>query len=201
MVISIESTNTNGVVAEKTLKELNDLINWNSHEEHDKTQSKRLYLSPKNSISSQSIYRKRETTSKEEQQEKHKTAEKRRRDEMNEVIERLKSLLPASDKEKMTKVTILQDTSEYLFRIQVLAARLLQENKNLKSALQSQSSNAQTMRGSSPVSSDSAKDSAETSKKRKITPDSSTKSTGRFIMDGSRVILVFFTYILLINFF
>lgn len=51
---------------------------------------------------------------------------------MNEIIEKLKQLLPPSGREtKMTKITVLQETAEYVTKVQDLCIKLIRENKNI----------------------------------------------------------------------
>lgn len=69
---------------------------------------------------------------KEAQNDRHKVTEKLRRNEMNDLIDRLRKLLPINQDSKMTKMTILNEGVEYLTRIQGLCVQLLLENKRLK---------------------------------------------------------------------
>lgn len=101
------------------MEEILQLISWKT-DQHERVTAPKV---------------KRESCTKESQQEKHKTAEKKRRNDMNELIERLKNLLPPSDSKdaKMTKLAVLQDTAEYLCQVQDLCVKLLRENKNVTS--------------------------------------------------------------------
>eukprot|EP01122_Echinamoeba_exundans_P014433 TRINITY_DN6531_c0_g1_i1.p1 TRINITY_DN6531_c0_g1~~TRINITY_DN6531_c0_g1_i1.p1 ORF type:complete len:834 (-),score=246.07 TRINITY_DN6531_c0_g1_i1:3415-5916(-) len=104
------------------------------------------------------------------QKAKHNVAEKRRRSEMNEAIDRIKVLLPTKEdagitpvlpnapQQKPTKVSVLMDAAEYIESVQALCCQLAEENQSLqednsrlKSELAALRVTEQWSAGSSPV--------------------------------------------------
>lgn len=80
------------------------------------------------------------------QKAKHNVAEKRRRSEMNDAIDRIKVLLPTKEDEeiaagvgaaptasaqKPTKVSVLMDAADYIESVQALCCQLAEENQAL----------------------------------------------------------------------
>lgn len=63
---------------------------------------------------------------------KHKTSEKKRRDDMNEMIEKLRTILPINKDTKLTKLNILNETADYIERLQQLSLQLIKEKKELE---------------------------------------------------------------------
>lgn len=127
--------------------------------------------------------RRRETLgqgNKESQQEKHKFAEKKRRNDMNELLDKLKSIVPVSVRDpssfpastnastfKPTKIQILQDTVEYVTRLHSLCVQLISQNSSLQ---------AQLVATQSSSSSIAISDSTSTTRKRHASADSSSNS-------------------------
>jgi uncharacterized protein with von Willebrand factor type A (vWA) domain len=150
----------------------------------------------------QSGCRKRDIGNKESQQEKHKSAEKKRRSDMNDLIERLKSLLPPrlpsschvdKDKDKATKITILQEVVEYFSRIQTLALQLLKENSSLHSELTACKKQIELLQQQIKV--DSPYSGGVFPKKRKADPfhhlqQETKKNIQNYVVDGSRAVVV-----------
>mmetsp|Transcript_24150 Transcript_24150/g.33863 ORF Transcript_24150/g.33863 Transcript_24150/m.33863 type:complete len:921 (+) Transcript_24150:34-2796(+) len=134
-------------------------------------------------------------STKEIQQEKHKISEKQRRTEMNDLLDRLKQLLPhahTAEAQKMTKIAILSDTVDYVTKLQELCKQLLQENRQLK-AQHNTSSSGITTASSAPVAI-GRKATAQpqpveegASKKRKL---GLVAGVQQKIMDGSRAIFL-----------
>jgi hypothetical protein len=109
------------------------------------------------------------------QKAKHNVAEKRRRSEMNEAIDRIKVLLPTKEdagitpvipntpQQKPTKVSVLMDAAEYIESVQALCCQLAEENQTLqednatlKSELAALRVTEQWSAGSSPVAAPAA---------------------------------------------
>lgn len=67
------------------------------------------------------------------QRQQHSNREKKRRNEMNEAIESLKLLLPQSDKNRfrVTKVSVLNESIEYIQRIKELCMVLAKDKREL----------------------------------------------------------------------
>jgi hypothetical protein len=67
------------------------------------------------------------------QKAKHNVAEKKRRSEMNDAIDRIKVLLPQREETgvKATKVSVLLETADYIEKVQELCCRLAEENQTL----------------------------------------------------------------------
>ncbi|XP_005168525.1 transcription factor AP-4 isoform X2 [Danio rerio] len=70
--------------------------------------------------------------------------ERRRMQSINAGFQSLKTLIPHSDGEKLSKAAILQQTAEYIFSLEQEKTRLLQQNTQLKRYIQKEFS------GSSP---------------------------------------------------
>ncbi|XP_036393815.1 transcription factor AP-4-like isoform X2 [Megalops cyprinoides] len=70
--------------------------------------------------------------------------ERRRMQSINAGFQSLKTLIPHSDGEKLSKAAILQQTAEYIFSLEQEKTRLLQQNTQLKRFIQ------QEFSGSSP---------------------------------------------------
>ncbi|CAK6962989.1 transcription factor AP-4 isoform X2 [Scomber scombrus] len=62
--------------------------------------------------------------------------ERRRMQSINAGFQSLKTLIPHSDGEKLSKAAILQQTAEYIFTLEQEKTRLLQQNNQLKRILQ-----------------------------------------------------------------
>ncbi|XP_007556454.1 transcription factor AP-4 isoform X1 [Xiphophorus hellerii] len=71
--------------------------------------------------------------------------ERRRMQSINAGFQSLKTLIPHSDGEKLSKAAILQQTAEYIFTLEQEKTRLLQQNSQLKRIIQ-----VQELSGSSP---------------------------------------------------
>uniref|UniRef100_G3PBJ8 Transcription factor AP-4 n=1 Tax=Gasterosteus aculeatus aculeatus TaxID=481459 RepID=G3PBJ8_GASAC len=69
--------------------------------------------------------------------------ERRRMQSINSGFQSLKTLIPHSDGEKLSKAAILQQTAEYIFTLEQEKTRLLQQNSQLKRI-------SQELSGSSP---------------------------------------------------
>ncbi|XP_074553153.1 transcription factor AP-4 isoform X2 [Halichoeres trimaculatus] len=69
--------------------------------------------------------------------------ERRRMQSINAGFQSLKTLIPHSDGEKLSKAAILQQTSDYIFTLEQEKTRLLQQNSQLKRIIQE-------LNGSSP---------------------------------------------------
>eukprot|EP01118_Nematostelium_gracile_P003110 TRINITY_DN1354_c0_g1_i2.p1 TRINITY_DN1354_c0_g1~~TRINITY_DN1354_c0_g1_i2.p1 ORF type:complete len:724 (-),score=123.95 TRINITY_DN1354_c0_g1_i2:31-2202(-) len=89
---------------------------------------KRIEWSPED-FSERSIKRRRENRSREAQQEKHKSQEKKRRSDINRIIDRMRSTVPLPDS-KLTKITVLHVVEEYLNRLETLCIQLLRQEAN-----------------------------------------------------------------------
>ncbi|XP_070552589.1 transcription factor AP-4-like [Ptychodera flava] len=61
--------------------------------------------------------------------------ERRRMQSINSGFQSLKTLLPHSDGEKLSKAAILQQTSDYIFNLEQDKTRLLQQNTQMKAML------------------------------------------------------------------
>lgn len=96
-----------------------------------------------NDSGSGSAPRKHKRKRGEVQKAKHNVAEKRRRSEMNEAIDRIKVLLPTKEDagtpllpntsaQKPTKVSVLMDAAEYIESVQALCCQLAEENQALQ---------------------------------------------------------------------
>ncbi|KAL4648690.1 transcription factor AP-4-like [Arapaima gigas] len=70
--------------------------------------------------------------------------ERRRMQSINAGFQSLKTLIPHSDGEKLSKAAILQQTAEYIFSLEQEKTRLLQQNNQLRHLIQ------QELSGSSP---------------------------------------------------
>ncbi|XP_078125841.1 transcription factor AP-4 [Sander vitreus] len=62
--------------------------------------------------------------------------ERRRMQSINSGFQSLKTLIPHSDGEKLSKAAILQQTAEYIFTLEQEKTRLLQQNSQLKRIIQ-----------------------------------------------------------------
>ncbi|XP_035510221.1 transcription factor AP-4 isoform X2 [Morone saxatilis] len=62
--------------------------------------------------------------------------ERRRMQSINAGFQSLKTLIPHSDGEKLSKAAILQQTAEYIFTLEQEKTRLLQQNSQLKRIIQ-----------------------------------------------------------------
>ncbi|KAF3700174.1 Transcription factor AP-4 Activating enhancer-binding protein 4 [Channa argus] len=62
--------------------------------------------------------------------------ERRRMQSINAGFQSLKTLIPHSDGEKLSKAAILQQTAEYIFSLEQEKTRLLQQNSQLKRIIQ-----------------------------------------------------------------
>ncbi|KAF0032700.1 hypothetical protein F2P81_014990 [Scophthalmus maximus] len=62
--------------------------------------------------------------------------ERRRMQSINSGFQSLKTLIPHSDGEKLSKAAILQQTSDYIFTLEQEKTRLLQQNSQLKRIIQ-----------------------------------------------------------------
>ncbi|XP_076121008.1 transcription factor AP-4 isoform X1 [Alosa pseudoharengus] len=62
--------------------------------------------------------------------------ERRRMQSINSGFQSLKTLIPHSDGEKLSKAAILQQTTEYIFSLEQEKTRLLQQNNQLKRFIQ-----------------------------------------------------------------
>uniref|UniRef100_A0A674CKC5 Transcription factor AP-4 n=1 Tax=Salmo trutta TaxID=8032 RepID=A0A674CKC5_SALTR len=62
--------------------------------------------------------------------------ERRRMQSINSGFQSLKTLIPHSDGEKLSKAAILQQTAEYIFALEQEKTRLLQQNSQLKRFIQ-----------------------------------------------------------------
>ncbi|KAM6966299.1 transcription factor AP-4 isoform 2-T2 [Tautogolabrus adspersus] len=62
--------------------------------------------------------------------------ERRRMQSINSGFQSLKTLIPHSDGEKLSKAAILQQTAEYIFTLEQEKTRLLQQNNQLKRIIQ-----------------------------------------------------------------
>ncbi|KAM9392130.1 transcription factor AP-4 [Pholidichthys leucotaenia] len=62
--------------------------------------------------------------------------ERRRMQSINAGFQALKTLIPHSDGEKLSKAAILQQTAEYIFTLEQEKTRLLQQNSQLKRIIQ-----------------------------------------------------------------
>ncbi|XP_067089052.1 transcription factor AP-4 [Osmerus mordax] len=62
--------------------------------------------------------------------------ERRRMQSINSGFQSLKTLIPHSDGEKLSKAAILQQTAEYIFSLEQEKTRLLQQNNQLKRFIQ-----------------------------------------------------------------
>ncbi|XP_016896335.1 transcription factor AP-4 [Cynoglossus semilaevis] len=62
--------------------------------------------------------------------------ERRRMQSINAGFQSLKTLIPHSDGEKLSKAAILQQTSDYIFTLEQEKTRLLQQNNQLKRIIQ-----------------------------------------------------------------
>ncbi|XP_034750285.1 transcription factor AP-4 [Etheostoma cragini] len=62
--------------------------------------------------------------------------ERRRMQSINSGFQSLKTLIPHSDGEKLSKAAILQQTTEYIFTLEQEKTRLLQQNSQLKRIIQ-----------------------------------------------------------------
>ncbi|KAM7386895.1 hypothetical protein PAMA_009494 [Pampus argenteus] len=62
--------------------------------------------------------------------------ERRRMQSINAGFQSLKTLIPHSDGEKLSKAAILQQTAEYIFTLEQEKTRLMQQNSQLKRILQ-----------------------------------------------------------------
>ncbi|XP_068606302.1 transcription factor AP-4 [Brachionichthys hirsutus] len=62
--------------------------------------------------------------------------ERRRMQSINAGFQSLKTLIPHSDGEKLSKAAILQQTAEYIFTLEQEKTRLLQQNNQLKRIIQ-----------------------------------------------------------------
>ncbi|KAM3864148.1 transcription factor AP-4 [Diretmus argenteus] len=62
--------------------------------------------------------------------------ERRRMQSINSGFQSLKTLIPHSDGEKLSKAAILQQTAEYIFTLEQEKTRLLQQNNQLKRFIQ-----------------------------------------------------------------
>ncbi|XP_058508878.1 transcription factor AP-4 isoform X1 [Solea solea] len=62
--------------------------------------------------------------------------ERRRMQSINAGFQSLKTLIPHSDGEKLSKAAILQQTSDYIFALEQEKTRLLQQNNQLKRIIQ-----------------------------------------------------------------
>ncbi|KAF7198923.1 transcription factor AP-4 isoform X1 [Nothobranchius furzeri] len=62
--------------------------------------------------------------------------ERRRMQSINAGFQSLKTLIPHSDGEKLSKAAILQQTTEYIFTLEQEKTRLLQQNSQLKRIIQ-----------------------------------------------------------------
>nr|XP_057904776.1 transcription factor AP-4 isoform X3 [Doryrhamphus excisus] len=62
--------------------------------------------------------------------------ERRRMQSINAGFQSLKTLIPHSDGEKLSKAAILQQTAEYIFALEQEKTRLLQQNNQLKRIIQ-----------------------------------------------------------------
>ncbi|XP_060945701.1 transcription factor AP-4 [Limanda limanda] len=62
--------------------------------------------------------------------------ERRRMQSINSGFQSLKTLIPHSDGEKLSKAAILQQTSDYIFALEQEKTRLLQQNSQLKRIIQ-----------------------------------------------------------------
>ncbi|XP_049600693.1 transcription factor AP-4 isoform X3 [Syngnathus scovelli] len=62
--------------------------------------------------------------------------ERRRMQSINAGFQSLKTLIPHSDSEKLSKAAILQQTAEYIFTLEQEKTRLLQQNSQLKRIIQ-----------------------------------------------------------------
>ncbi|CAL1588324.1 unnamed protein product [Knipowitschia caucasica] len=62
--------------------------------------------------------------------------ERRRMQSINAGFQSLKTLIPHSDGEKLSKAAILQQTSDYIFTLEQEKTRLLQQNSQLKQIIQ-----------------------------------------------------------------
>jgi hypothetical protein len=60
----------------------------------------------------------------EEEKEKHKSAEKKRRGEMNDLLQKLKALLPVKSSSRMTKKNILFQSIQYITRLKSVNTQL-----------------------------------------------------------------------------
>jgi len=69
----------------------------------------------------------------EEEKEKHKSAEKKRRGEMNELLQRLKSLLPLKPTTRMTKKNILFQSIQYITKLKTTNNQMQKEMTDLRS--------------------------------------------------------------------
>jgi hypothetical protein len=65
--------------------------------------------------------------------ERHNMAEKKRRSDMNDAIERLRALLPqqVTAEKRLTKVEVLIEAADHLTQVQNLCAKLIAENNGL----------------------------------------------------------------------
>ncbi|XP_010887739.2 transcription factor AP-4 isoform X2 [Esox lucius] len=68
--------------------------------------------------------------------------ERRRMQSINSGFQSLKTLIPHSDGEKLSKAAILQQTAEYIFTLEQEKTRLLQQNNQLKRFIQEFSSSS-----------------------------------------------------------
>eukprot|EP01119_Soliformovum_irregulare_P013805 TRINITY_DN3709_c3_g1_i1.p1 TRINITY_DN3709_c3_g1~~TRINITY_DN3709_c3_g1_i1.p1 ORF type:complete len:759 (-),score=201.13 TRINITY_DN3709_c3_g1_i1:108-2357(-) len=100
--------------------------------------------------------KRREQSSKERQLEKHKSAERRRREGTNEQIDYMKTQLPGEREAKLTKLSVLRATSDYVAKLEQFCLRMMQENDEIKRELDSNDSTSSRKRskiGLSPQSS------------------------------------------------
>jgi len=83
----------------------------------------------------------------EEEKEKHKSAEKKRRGEMNDLLQRLKALLPLKPTTRMTKKNILFQSIQYISKLKQTVNQLQKENTDLRNEVKGKDEESQKQRG------------------------------------------------------